>query len=67
MVNEGSAVLRTVMGVHRQPRPLVHQQNVLILVDDVQLGGGHRQIGVVLPGLIEKFVVDVQLQNVPGI
>ena len=59
MVNEGSAVLCPVVGVHRQPRPLVHQQNVLVLVDDVQLGGGYGEIGVVLPGLIEKFVVDV--------
>ena len=59
MVNESPAVLRPVMGVDSKPRPLVHQQNVLVLVDDVQLGGGYGEIGVVLPGLIEKFVVDV--------
>ena len=71
VIDKGAPVFRTVVGMHRQSRALVHQQNVFVLVDDVQLGGGHRQIGIVLPGLFKKLVVDIQLQNVtrvqPGV
>ena len=71
MVDEGPAVLRPVVGMHGQSRPLIYQEDILILIDDVQLRRGHRQIGVVLPGLFKKLVVDVQLQHVsrvqPGV
>ena len=71
MVDEGSAVFGPVVGVYCQTRTLVYQQNVFILVDDVQLGGCHGEVGVVLPGLVEEFVIDIQLQHIsrlqPGI
>ena len=67
LIDEGPAVLRTVVGVNRQPRALVHQKNVFILVDDIQLGGSHRQVGIVLPGFIEELVVDIKLQYVSGV
>ena len=64
VVNEGSAVFRAVVGVYGQSRPLVHQQNLVVLIHDVQLGGGHGEISVILPGLVEKFVVDIQLKHI---
>ena len=67
VVDKGTAVLRAVVGVDSQPRPLIRQQNVLVLVDDVQFGVGHGEEGVVLSGLVEKFVVDVKLQHIPGL
>ena len=50
--------------MHRKAGALVHKQNVFVLVDDVQLGICHGEVGVIFPGLVEKFVVDIQLQNV---
>ena len=47
-----------------QSRTLVHQQDVFVFIDDVQLGSGHSQVGIVLPGFVEKFVVDVKLQHI---
>ena len=67
MVNQGSAVLRSIVGMHRKTGALINQQNIFVLVDDVQPGGGHRQIGVILSGLVEEFVIDIQLQNVSGV
>ena len=71
LVDERPPVFRTVVGVHRKARALVHQKDVLILIDDVQFGGGNGQIGVVFSGGVEEFVVDVELQLVahfqPGI
>ena len=64
MVNEGSAVFRAIVGVYGQSRPLVHQQNLVVLIHDVQLGGGHGEISIILPGLVEKFVVDIQLKHI---
>ena len=64
MVNEGPSIFRAVVRMDRKARPLVHQQDVLVFVYDVQLGGCHRQVGIVLPGLVEEFVVDVQLQHI---
>ena len=64
MVDEGAAVFGAVVGMDGQAGALVHQQDVLILVDDVQLGIGDSQEGVVLSGLVEKFVIDVQLQHI---
>ena len=66
MIDEGFAVFGTVMGVHRKAGPLVHQKNVFIFVDNVQLGRCHSQIGIVLPGLVEKFVVDIKLEYITG-
>ena len=71
MVNEGAAVLRPIVRVHRQARPLVHQEDLFILVDDGELRGSHGEVGVILPGLVEKFVVDIQLEHIsrcqPGV
>ena len=67
VVDEGPAVFRTVMGMNGKSGPLIHQQDVFVLVDDVQLGRCYCQVGIVLPGLVEKLVVDVQLQHIAGI
>ena len=64
VVNQGAAVLRAVVGMHRKAGALVHKQNVFVLIDDVQLGICHGEVGVIFPGLVEKFVVDIQLQDV---
>ena len=49
----------------------VRQQDVFVLVDDAQLGIRHGEVGVVLPGLVKKLVVDIQLQDIallqPGV
>ena len=71
MVDQGAAVLRAVVGMHRKAGALVHKQNVFVLVDDVQIGIRHGEVGVVLPGLVKKLVVDIQLQDIallqPGV
>ena len=71
MVDEGFAVFRAVVGVDGQSGPLVYKKNVVVFIDDIQLGIGNGQIGIVLPGLIEELVVDIKLQQValfqPGI
>ena len=64
MVEEGVHLLRLV-GVDHQPGPLVRQQEVLVLVEDVQPGLKEGEKEVVLPGLVKKLVVDVQAQHVP--
>ena len=53
------------VGVDHQPRPFVDQEQVLILIEDVQLGLEHRQEGVLRGGGVEKLVVDVKLEQVP--
>ena len=65
MVDEGPAVFGAVVGVDSQTRALIHQQNMLIFIDDIQLGGGNRQEGIVFPGLIEKLIVDIELEYIP--
>ena len=59
------------MGVHRKPGPLVHQENLVVLIDNGELRGGYGEIGVVLPGLVEEFIVDIQLEHIacrqPGV
>ena len=65
LVNEGPAVFRPVVGVDGQPGPFVHQEDVFILVNDIELGGGYGEIGVILPGFVEKLVVDIQRQHIP--
>ena len=71
MIDEGAAVFGTVVGVNGNARTLIHQQDVVILVDDGQLGNGYGEVGVVFPGLVEKFVIDIQLEHItlvqPGI
>ena len=64
MVYEGTAILCTVMGMHRKTWALVHQQDVLIFIYDIQFGCGNCQIGIVLPGFVEKLIIDVQLQHI---
>ena len=66
MVDEGPAVLRAVMGMHGNPRPLIHQEDVVIFINDVQPGRSHGQIGVVLTWLVEKLVIDIQLKHISG-
>ena len=61
VVDQGSAIFRAVVGMHRKTGALVHKQNVFVLVYNVQLGIRHGEIGVVLPGLVKKLVVDIQL------
>ena len=51
--------------VDHQSRALVHQQEVLVLIDNVQLGLEDRQKGVLRGGGVKKLVVDVQLKHVP--
>ncbi len=51
--------------VDHQPRAFVHQQQVLVLIKDVQLGLEDRQEGVFRGGGVEELVVDVQLQDIP--
>ena len=71
MVNEGLAEISSVMGMHSQTGTFIHKQNMVVFVDNVQLGIGNGQISVIFPGLVEKFVVDVQLQHIadlqPGV
>ena len=53
--------------VDHQTGPLVRQQDVLILIEDVQLGLVEGQKGVLRGGLVEKLIVDIQLEHVPHI
>ena len=63
MVDEGVHLLRLV-GVDYQSRPLVDQQQVLVLVHDVHLGLEQRQEHVLLRRPVEELVVDIQLHHV---
>ena len=47
------------IGVDHQSRALVHQKDVLILIEDIQLGLVEGQEGVFRGGAVEKLVVDV--------
>ena len=58
VVDEGVDLLRLV-GVDHQAGALVHQQQVLILVDDVQLGLEHRQKEIFLIGLVKELIIDI--------
>ena len=66
MVDEGAAVFRAIMRMDRQAGALIHQQDMVILIHNVQLGGCHRQEGIILPGFLEKLIVDIQLQHITG-
>ena len=58
VVDEGVDLLRLV-GVYHQPRPLVQQQQVFVLVHDGETGLEQCQKQVILSGLVEELVVDV--------
>ena len=60
-----SCSLLVLVGVAEQAGPLVQQHQVLVLIDNLQPGPEHREEGVVLPGLVEELVVDVQLEHIP--
>ena len=64
MVDERAVVLRAVVRMHGHAGLFVHEQDVFILIDDVELRRRHRQIGVGLGGLVEKLVVDIELQHI---
>mgnify|MGYP003588448622 CR=1 FL=1 len=42
----------------------VHEQDVFVLIDDLDLRRADLEIGVFLRGRFKKFVVDVELQDV---
>ena len=67
MVDERLAVFRAIVGMDSLPGGLVDQQNLLVLIEQVQLRCSYRQIGVVLVGLVEEFVVDVELHQIAGL
>ena len=48
----------------RLPGLLVDQQNVFVLIDDVELWRADREVGVFLLRRVEKFVVDVELDEI---
>ena len=58
VVDECVHLLRLV-SVDHQPRPLVDQQQVLVLVHDVHLRLEQRQEKILLRRLVKEFVVDV--------
>ena len=58
VVDEGVDLLRLI-GVDHQTRPLVHQQQILVFVHDVQLGTEHGEKDVFLRGLVKELVVDI--------
>ena len=64
MVDQCSAIFRPIVRMDSKTRPFVHQQDVLILIDNVQLRGRNGQIGIILPGLVEKFIVDIKLEYI---
>ena len=51
----GLAVFCAVMGMDGQAGLLVHQEDVFILVNNVQPGRCHGEIGVVRPGRSKKI------------
>ena len=58
MVDEGVDLFRLI-GVDHHAGPFIHQQQVLILIDDVQLGLEYRQEHVSFRGLVKELVVDI--------
>ena len=51
-------------GVDHHPGPLVRQKDVFVLIEDIQLRLEQGEEQVVLPGLLKKFVVDIDLEHV---
>ena len=64
-MGEQGVDLLLLVRVDHQSRALVHQQKVLVLIDNVQLGLEDRQKGVFRGGGVKKLVVDVQLKHIP--
>ena len=50
--------------MNRLPGLFVDQQNVFVLIDDVELRRADREVGVFLLRRVEKFVVDVELDEI---
>ena len=70
VVDEGVHLFRLV-GVYHHAGRLVHQQQVLILIENVQPGLEEGEKGVLLGGLLKELVVDIELQHIshlePGV
>ncbi len=64
MGDKGGDVL-VLIRVAEKAGALVADDDVLVLVNDVQLGPEYRQEGVILGGSVKEFVVDVQLEKIP--
>ena len=47
------------IGVDHYAGPLVDQEEVFVLIDDVQLGAKQREKDVFLGGLVKKLIVDI--------
>ena len=45
----------------------VRQEDVFVLIDDIELWRAYLEIGILLPGLFKKLVVDIKLQQIPGL
>ena len=58
MVDEGVDLLRFI-SVDDHAGALVHQQQVLVLVDDIQHRLEYRQKEIFLVGLVKELVVDI--------
>ena len=61
--DEGVDVLPLVR-VDQQAGALVHQEDVLVLIDDVQLGLEDGEEGVLRGGGVEELIVDVELEHI---
>ena len=64
VVDEGLAVLRTVVGVDRQTGALVRQEDVGVLIYNIQFRRADLQIRVLRLRGVEKFVGDVELDRI---
>ena len=58
MVNKGIDLFRLV-GVNHQSGPLVRQEEVFVLVDDVQPGLEDGEKEIFFLGLVKELVVDI--------
>ena len=65
-VGDEGVVIPRPRGMAQHPGLLVRQQDVPVLVHHGQAGGAHLEVRIFLPGFLEKLVVDVKLQRVPG-
>ena len=67
MVDQRTSVIRAVVGMNCQAGTLIHKQNMIVFIDNVQLRCGDSQISIVFSGFVEEFVIDVQLQYISDI
>ena len=58
MIDEGVDLLGFV-GVDHHAGALVHQQEVLVLIDQIQLGTEHGQKEIFLRGLVKELIIDI--------